>query len=64
MSIPDEKFYELLAEVVQIEGKNRVRVRRYPWINGDGIPHASVKVGDNLEHWEWVALHRKWLRVV
>lgn len=63
MSIPNEAFYTLLAEVVQNEGKKRVRVRRYPWDN-DGTLRASVKVGDNLEHWLWVEVGQRWLRVV
>lgn len=62
MPISNEKFYELLAETVRIEGADNVRVRRYPWINGDGTPRASVNINGNLEHWIWQ--HRQWVRVV
>jgi hypothetical protein len=64
MPISNEKFYELLAETVRIEGIDNVSVRRYPWINGDGTLRASVKVNGNLEHWVWQDLPRKWLRVI
>ena len=61
MSTSDEKFYELLAETVRIEGKDNVWVRRYPWVS-DGTVRASVRVGENLEHWVWE--HKRWLRVI
>jgi hypothetical protein len=63
MSTPNEKFYELLATVVQNEGADNVRVVRYP-SDRDGIVRASVKVNGTLEHWEWMDLQRQWLRVV
>jgi hypothetical protein len=63
MPVSSERFYALLAAVVQNEGAANVSVVRYPSAR-DGTVRASVKVNGTLEHWEWMDLQRQWLRVV
>lgn len=64
MLISNERFYELLAEVVQNEGADNVYVNRYPWTTPNGEQKASVKVNGVTEKWVWHDLSKKWVRVV